>query len=35
MKKCTYDVRLQVLTVASMKMTEFWDMAPYSLVEAD
>jgi hypothetical protein len=28
-------VRLQVLTAESMKITAFWDTAPYSLVEAD
>jgi hypothetical protein len=28
-------VRLQVFTVASMKMTAFWDIGPYSLVEVD
>jgi hypothetical protein len=28
-------VRLQVVTVVSMKMTAFWDIAPCSLIEVD
>jgi hypothetical protein len=28
-------VRFQLLTAASMKMTVFWDISPYSLVEVD
>jgi hypothetical protein len=28
-------VRIEVLTVASMKITDFWDVAPCSLVETD
>jgi hypothetical protein len=34
MKKL-YGVRFQVLTVMSMKMTVFWDVTPYSLVDID
>jgi hypothetical protein len=30
-----YVVRFQLLTVASMKMTVFWDVTPCSLVEID
>jgi len=28
-----YNVGFQVITAASMKMTTFWDIAPYSLTE--
>jgi hypothetical protein len=28
-------LRFQVLTAANMKITAFWDIAPYSLVEVD
>jgi hypothetical protein len=28
-------VRFQVITAASMKMTVFWDIAPFSPVETD
>jgi hypothetical protein len=28
-------VRFQVLTAVSLKMTAFWDIAPFSLVEVD
>jgi hypothetical protein len=33
--KWRYDVRFQVLTVASMMVTVFWDIAAFSLVEID
>jgi hypothetical protein len=31
----TYLVRFQVLTVASMMITAFWDTAPCGLLEGD
>jgi hypothetical protein len=31
----TFDVRFQVLTATSMKMTVFWDVVPCSVVEID
>jgi hypothetical protein len=34
-KKMFNDVRFQVLTAASMKMTAFWYMAPCSVIKAD
>jgi hypothetical protein len=32
-KTCSYKVRFQVLTAASLKMAVFWVVAPRSLVE--
>jgi hypothetical protein len=31
----TYKLRFGVLMASSMKMTAFWDMASYSVVEAN